>query len=699
MTLGADRYRSGDSGRDMDGLRTRKFSINDKKGRAPSSLNEDERSIDIVIASETDQILVYDWEFDRAIPEILVMSGCQVPEGGQVPLLDSHGRYSVDDVFGSVRDIAVDGAAMTGRAFYSETGRADDAFRKSQEGHLTDYSAGFRVLKEMRLGENQTTEFDGKAYEGPCILVTEWALKEVSTCPIGADPSAKARADKSNQPARFSASAGPKQRTKEKDMDERLRAYLIKCGMREDATEEEAWAYLKGLDGKRADAGGGPGLGGGDGKDPGKDPEKVRMDEQERVLGIMGLCERHECGDMSDTLIKEGKSLDQARAVVLDAIDKRKTAGDKDKPGFRVEMGIDGRDKFRDAAQDALRVRSGLVMPGGDAKLAMGYDELTGFSLVELARRSLVYANQSDRGNPMDMVGRALTTSDFPIILANIANMSLAQGYETAEETWSQWAATGSVPDFKVNTIARVSESDDLEEIPEDGEYKHGSRDEAKEQYQIATYGKMFKISRKTIINDDLNALSDVPNKHGQASARLVGDVAYAVLTANSAMGDGVALFHADHANLLASGTVIGTTGMAAGIKAMAGQKDMKGKRRLNIRPFAVLAPTSVEAASEVFFASALFDATDKGSTRANIYAGTKYKRIYEARLDDDSATAWYLLAAKGKTVKVFFLNGVMTPYMEMRQGWNVDGVEYKVRMDVGAKALDWKTVWKNPGA
>jgi hypothetical protein len=63
---------------------------------------------------------------------------------------------------------------------------------------------------------------------------------------------------------------------------------------------------------------------------------------------------------------------------------------------------------------------------------------------------------------------------------------------------------------------------------------------------------------------------------------------------------------------------------------------------------------------------------------------------------DDD--VAWYLLGPKGKTVKVFFLYGVEAPYLETKQGWNMDGVEYKVRIDVGAKAMDWRAFYKNDG-
>ncbi|HDY6498146.1 TPA: Clp protease ClpP, partial [Pseudomonas aeruginosa] len=67
----------------------------------------------------------------------------------------------------------------------------------------------------------------------------------------------------------------------------------------------------------------------------------------------------------------------------------------------------------------------------------------------------------------------------------------------------------------------------------------------------LATYGELFSITRQAIINDDLQMLSDIPFKLGQAAKATIGDLVYAVLTGNPAMSDGKALFHADHSNLL----------------------------------------------------------------------------------------------------------------------------------------------------
>ncbi|MCR2664998.1 Clp protease ClpP, partial [Salmonella enterica] len=55
---------------------------------------------------------------------------------------------------------------------------------------------------------------------------------------------------------------------------------------------------------------------------------------------------------------------------------------------------------------------------------------------------------------------------------------------------------------------------------------------------------------------------------------------------------------------------------------------------------------------------------------------------ISEARLDDNSAEAWYLTAAQGKdTIEVAYLDGIDTPYLEQQQGFTIDGAAFKVRI------------------
>ncbi|MDY0164300.1 prohead protease/major capsid protein fusion protein [Desulfobotulus sp.] len=624
--------------------------------RAPASLDADARTVDLVIATDTDAVTRWDYGLGGYVPEILIPSGFRAPASGQVPLLDSHERWSVRDVCGSIREIKIDGQAVVGRASYASTDRGDAAFRLLQEGHLTDYSVGFRSAQEMILKKNETHTIDGRTYTGPCILVTAWEIREVSTCAIGADPNAKARSagEGENMPAPVTAPETGAPETRSAD------PHPVP------AASPAAPAPAT--------------------------PDPVAA-ERSRVAEIVRMCSTHSCQDIMDNLIATGTPIEAARAAVLDRIASTRAAAPSAAPaaGAPATETVNERDKFRAAALDGLALRCGYTVEAP----AAGAESLVGYTLRELAREALI--RSGDRripGDAMEMVGRAMSTSDLPFILGSTARRSLQAGWEGANETWSQWCATGRMDDFKIHEFGRISEFDNLDEIPEDGEYKHGSVDEHKESVKLATYGKMFSITRQAIINDDLGAMTDIPRLMGEAAARKIGDLPYAVLISNGKMGDGKALFHADHGNIGVTGA-IGIAALTDAYKKMGLQKDMRGLKRLNIRPQYLLAPVSLMGTTEEFFKSDKLGA----EMQVNIYAGNALTRIYEPRLDDDSATAWYLGALKGKTVKVFFLGGKTAPYMESRQGWNRDGVEYKVRIDAAAAPVDWRGLLKNAGA
>lgn len=652
----------------------------------PASLDESGRSVEIVAATETDSVMVYDWELGR-VPEILLMSGCRNVD--QVPLLDTHSRDGVANVLGSVRDLRVEGDELIGRAFYSSVAEAESAFTKTKEGHLTDYSAGYRNISTTVVAEKETASIAGRTFTGPCLVITEWELREVSTCPIGADNRAKARAlDSNNQ-------------EEEIMLKEFLRKMRGELGLPEDATEDQVRSAIEeaaraakvakeGQNAKTTDPGSGAA--------PVDVEAKARQavaDERKRTTEITALCESHGCRELAAEMLSGETTVAEAQRKVLDHLKSRGTGSGG--PGFRVEVTADETDKFRSAATDALLLNGGITVKGREMDKAAV--DLRGFSLRELARECLVRANRPATGDIRDVVGRALTTSDLPNILGNVVNASVIAGFEGADETYEIWCdTTGSLSDFKAADMVRKGEVSDMVEVKEDGEFKYGKTADTKETVKLATFGRIINISRQAIINDNLGLLTDTPRDMGEACARLQGDLAYAVLTANANMADGKALFHTAHKNLAASGSAVDIVALNAASLAMGLQKDLLGQRRLNIRPMFLIGPLTIEGASEVFFSTELIGGEANQPNLRNTWFGPKLTRVYDARLDDDDTAAWYLAGAKGKTVKLFYLNGVRTPFLEQKTGWTVDGIEIKCRMDAAAKAVSFQALYKNPG-
>ncbi len=679
---------------DGSGLNTRTFSIPiNKNTGAPETLDEATRSFEIIAATE-EPTFIYDW--DRgAINEVLIMAGAQLPQNGQMVMLDSHDRYTTGAVIGSMRDIQIKSGQMIGRVYFSSVEEAQSPYIKAREGHLTDFSIGYRVDRKSTvwIPEGQEQIIAGRKFVGPLQVATRWVPREVSIVAIGADANAKARSEINNK------QVGNEE--EEYKMDQIVRKMLESKGLPTTATDEEAVAFLSKLEGKREAQ---------VTTEPTEEQvNKIRTEAKgevaARIKAIDEMCGRYEMPEVAREAILGGKTVDETRQIILDKlVAKSKTAN----PGTSgVEIVADEKDKFRAAANDALVLRAGHKIE----KPAPGADDMRGFTLVEIARECLRMSNLPTRGSIKEMVGRALTSSDFPYILANLATKSMQAGWDTAQETWPLWTGRGSVSDFKTYYDMGLSELDDLEEIPDAGEIKRGTFSEKlPETYKIASYGKKFKLTRVMIINDDLGALTQLPAKRTEAANRKIGDIVYAIITANGNMGDSRALFSSTyHSNDAISGylSAPGTSNIAEAIRAMKSHKDIAGKRRLNIRPEFFIGPVALEGSSEVFFRSEKFAdtntiATDSSlaATRVNPYSGNYFTRIYEPRLDDDSTTAWYLAGPKGKTVKVVFLNGQEGPILEMLQpGFSVEGFEYAVVIDVGAYAQDYRGLYRNEGA
>lgn len=367
--------------------------------------------------------------------------------------------------------------------------------------------------------------------------------------------------------------------------------------------------------------------------------------------------------------------------------------------GYAVML-EDSHDKFRAGAQASILARAGLEKDDRS-------NQYRGYSLMDLARECLAMNRVDVRGkSKLEVVAAAFTsTSDFPLLLSNVAEKAMLKGYEQAEETFQLFTSVGTLTDFKAGKRIGLNDFPALLEVKEGAEYKYATVGERGETVQLATYGRKFLITRQAIINDDLDAFSKIPLSMGRAAIRTVGDLVYAILTSNPNMADNTALFHADHANLLTA-AAISTASVDAMRVAMAKQK--AGGGALNIKLAKLIVPVAqggnarVVANSE--FEVGTLDATNKLSNRNNTVPNSvrgTFEVIEDARLDAASAYAWYGCANPGMhdTIEVSYLDGIQTPTLEQQGGWDIDGVEFKVRLDAAVKALDHRTWAKNPYA
>lgn len=324
------------------------------------------------------------------------------------------------------------------------------------------------------------------------------------------------------------------------------------------------------------------------------------------------------------------------------------------------------------------------------------YDHM---SLFEMAKASLTEngVSMAAYGSKMQVVGAAFThtSGDFGQALGHVAEKAMLKGWEESGETWQEWCKRGELSNFRVANRVGLSGFPSLPEVREGAEYKNATISDTGAPIQLATYGHLFGITRQAIINDDLSLFTSIPQLQGRAASRTIGDLVYAVLTSNHLFTDGKPLFHADHSNLIDG--LVDLAGIDAARKLMRLQKDQDGQT-LNIAPSFMIVPAALESAAISVIGSAALPGAENNSGVKNPLHNLA-KIITEPRLDKADAKAWYMAAAQGMdTIEVAFLDGVDAPYLEQQQGWTVDGVSYKVRIDAGVAPLDYRGLMKSTG-
>ena len=388
---------------------------------------------------------------------------------------------------------------------------------------------------------------------------------------------------------------------------------------------------------------------------------------------------------------------EMAREKLLNELGRESTPSNKNIPThiYAGNGNITG-----DAIRQGLYSRLGYERPERGNPYAM-------MSLFEMAQASL-----TDRGisvgsflNRSQVVNAAFThsSSDFSHILAGGAEKSVLKGWQDSGETFQKWTRTGSLSNFHEAKRVGLNGFSKLDKVPEGAEYKYITTSDKGVPIALATYGNIFSVTRQAINNDDLTQLTTIPMAMGRAAARTVGNLVYLLLTSNGKFTDGKALFHADHKNLIAKD--MDMVGLDEARKLMRLQEDANGDS-LNITPAFVLVPAALESAARraILSSSSVFPVGDESTINQNPGIINVVKDmaevIVEPRLDKANSKEWYVAAAKGMdTIEVAYLDGMDTPYLEEQVGFTVDGVAWKVRIDAGVAALDYRGLLKSSGA
>jgi hypothetical protein len=237
-----------------------------------------------------------------------------------------------------------------------------------------------------------------------------------------------------------------------------------------------------------------------------------------------------------------------------------------------------------------------------------------------------------------------------------------------------------------------------VREVGEGGEVKHSTFEEKGEANPVLRdFAGAFTISNKALVNDDLGVFDQAGQRMTEACIQVQRNVLLEPILANSGAGqtmaDGLAMFHADHGNLAASGAALSVTTLSAARTALRKQTGPAGEL-LAIEPFALVVPAELETLAQQVITS--IQAAKLADV--NPFAGS-LEIIVEPGLT--SATGWYLIAdpALYEGLTWATLDGLDAPRVESRPGWNTLGMEFRVTWALDAAFTETATWYRNPGA
>lgn len=617
--------------------------------------------------------------FDGPYQEVLSLAPRAVRlarlSAGRAPILDAHRSGSSRDQLGVITGARIEQKRLVVDGQLS--------VRDDVKPIAEDIAAG--VIRNISIGYLVHASAETKGADGSRIITrTDWEPLEVSIVPVGADSEAHIRSNHTTKGTTMAVRPKPTSRTRRPAGSVRAAPII------DNHQADDELIY---------DQDDEPGDGEGDDGDVITRAPAVHSRVAMSAQHVRAARQSAEAfglsADFANRCIADGMNLDQVRAAAQDE------AARSAPPRNRPQLSFDGRGgdpELGQAIQDAIFGRMTGVAPEGRGREHMGRSLLEmGALLLEARGERVSHANRSHLADQIMTRSPGMhSTSDFPNLTLGAGNRLLQERFAAAGSPLKLLARKRSAADFRSLTIVKLSETPALLEVREGGEYNYGGRGEAKESYSLKTFGRIFALTRQVLINDDLNAFADVVRDWAKSAANREADQLAALLTANSGNGvnldDGNPLYSTARGNKAAAGSAVDETNLSLARKAFREFKGLDGKTPLGIAPKHMLVGPVQETAAEKILTAI----TAQDTAKVNPFGG-KIELHVEPRI---SGNSWRLFANPSDVAAISYayLDGIEGPEMFMREGFEVDGTQFKCRLDFGCGAEEWRGTYLNAG-
>ncbi len=429
------------------------------------------------------------------------------------------------------------------------------------------------------------------------------------------------------------------------------------------------------------------------------DPQAAVMQERNRISMLRGMAAPFmSAGRLTEeditALIDDGTSAEMAGSRFMTMMAARET---NPAPRAFTERGRDETETRRVAMEGALTARLTGVQPEEVARQYMD------FSIVDMAAERMgqhrVPGNFAAREDVLRMAFHS--TSDFPILLENAMNRSLAARYQQAQPTYRRLARQRTYQDFRDHTTVRVGDFPDLHPVsPEGGELRAGTFGESKEKTSVKAYGVQVLFSRALLVNDSLDGIMQILNDRGGAVARFEDRTFYAMML-SGAGGDGPTLnetgrpvFNTTDKTKAGTAAPIAVASLSLARAALRKRKSIDGTE-LEVTPSLLLVGPDKETEAQQLLYKGIMP---EQAGNVNVFNDGSLSLGVTAKI---TGNAWYVFASPSE-VPCFewgLLEGYTAPRFRMEDPFGRQGTMFSLEHDFGCGAIDFRGGYKNAGA
>lgn len=332
-----------------------------------------------------------------------------------------------------------------------------------------------------------------------------------------------------------------------------------------------------------------------------------------------------------------------------------------------------------------------------------------------------VYKGQT----PVYRLREALTTSDFPLLFGDILDRQLLGNYQAITPIWSRIARPRTVPDFRTVKRFFVDGSEgNLPIVEERAPYKHEPVVDGKYEYAVEKRGRTIQFSWESMVNDDLQALRDIPQRYAKAAMR--SEERFATQLYCDANGPDATFYSSGNGNRLAGNPALTLQSLGDAMELMMSQVDADGEP-INVSGVTLVVPPGLFVTANNLKNMTESDLNTRGGgNNSRIRVGNFLMADIQVVMNPyiplvassaNGATSWFLFGSPTIGRPAFemgFLLGYEAPQIFMKTpnqmrvggGANVmdgdfysDSIEYKVRHVFGGVRMDPKSTVASNGS